>query len=90
MSAQTPVTTRTLEKSMRKQRATKSQVKTFIKWAIENDVYEHYTPGRIKQMYFDETGIDFSECCIRRQKNKWTIVDDQVVKAEEASSDNSN
>ena len=79
-----------LEKSMRKQRATKNQVKTFVRWAIENNVYDQYTPGRIKQMYFEETGVDFSECCIRRQKNKWALVNDEVVKADNASSDNSN
>lgn len=67
-----------LEGSTRKQRATKAMVQQFLHWALEHNVYEQYTPGRIRQMYMQETGVEFSECCIRRQRGKWSLVDGKL------------
>ena len=44
----------------------------------QHNVYEQYTPGRIRQMYMQETGVEFSECCIRRQRGKWSLVDGKL------------
>lgn len=67
-----------LQRSTRKQRATKATIRTFLRWALETHAYEHYTAGRIRQMYNELFNIDISECCIRRQRNKWTLIDGEL------------
>ena len=67
-----------LQKSARKQRATKATIRTFLHWALENHAYDQYTPGRIRQMYNEQFNVDISECCIRRQRGKWQLVNGEV------------
>ena len=64
--------------SIRKRRTTKAEIKEFAKWALKEQVYDKYTCGRIKQMYKDLTNVELSECCIRLQKKKWVLINDQV------------
>ena len=68
--------------SSRKRRITKSEVFDFVKWAYTYDenIYEKFTTGRIRQIYHDETGCDISDVCIRNQRNRWKIVDGEVVR----------
>lgn len=67
--------------SVRKRRTTKQEIKDFAKWALTEHVYDKYTCGRIKQMYKELTNVDLSECCIRLQKKRWVLINDQVYDA---------
>lgn len=75
-------TSNILQRSTRKQRATKATIRTFLRWALETNAYEHYTAGRIRQIYNEQFNVDISECCIRRQRNKWTLIDGELQHVE--------
>lgn len=75
-------TSNILQRSTRKQRATKATIRTFLRWALETHAYEHYTAGRIRQIYNEQFNVDISECCIRRQRNKWTLIDGELQHVE--------
>ena len=61
--------------AMRKKRLTKQEIKDFAIWALTNKVFDKYTSGRIRQMYFDEKQVDLSTCTVTAQKNRWTLID---------------
>ena len=78
MSTHTTDNSVNLQTKTHKQRATKAMVKDFVKWALNNNLYDTCTPGRMRQMYLNEHGIDLCECCIRRQRGKWQLVDGEL------------
>lgn len=67
-----------LEGCLRKPRVTKKQMWDFGQWAVDNDVFKHYTAGRIQQLYKEHSGIMLSQCCIRKQKNRWVMIDGKL------------
>ena len=60
----------------RKKRLTKQEIEDFARWALTNNVFETYTCGMIKQMYEEETGVVLTESTVRKQKNRWVLIDD--------------
>lgn len=69
-----------LETSIRKPRVTKAVVKEFVKWAFNNNLYDTCTPGRMRQLYKAERGIDIGESCIRQQRYRWQMVNGELTR----------
>ena len=66
------------ERAVRKKRATNAIIREFVKWAFEIDAYNNYTTGRIKQLYFDKTGVDLTLSTISNQKKRWIVIDGEI------------
>ena len=66
------------ERAVRKKRATNAIIREFFKWAFEIDAYNNYTTGRIKQLYFDKTGVDLTLSTISNQKKRWIVIDGEI------------
>ena len=41
----------TFERATRKKRATNEMIKEFAKWCFDNEAFNKYTNGKIRQMY---------------------------------------
>ena len=66
------------ERAVRKKRATNEVIRNFVKWCFEKNAFDNYTNGRIRQMYFDEKGIDLTTSTINNQKKRWIVIDGKI------------
>ena len=68
----------TFERATRKKRATNEMIKEFAKWCFDNEVFDKYTNGKIRQMYINEKGIDLTTSTINNQRKRWIIIDGEL------------
>ena len=66
------------ERAVRKKRATNEIIRNFVKWCFENNAFDKYTNGRIKQLYFDKTGVDLTLSTISNQKKRWIVINGEI------------
>ena len=67
-----------IERAMRKKRATNEMIKEFAKWCFDNEVFDKYTNGQIRQMYIEEKGIDLTTSTINNQRKRWVMIDGEL------------
>ena len=68
----------TFERATRKKRATNDMIKEFAKWCFDNEVFNKYTNGKIRQMYMNEKNIDLTTSTINNQRKRWIIIDGEL------------
>ena len=67
-----------IERATRKKRATNDMIKEFAKWCFDNEVFNKYTNGKIRQMYINEKGIDLTTSTINNQRKRWILIDGEL------------
>ena len=68
----------TFERATRKKRATNEMIRDFAKWCFDNEVFDKYTNGKIRQMYINEKGVDLTTSTINNQRKRWVIIDGEL------------
>jgi hypothetical protein len=68
----------TFERATRKKRATNEMIRDFAKWCFDNEVFDKYTNGKIRQMYINEKNIDLTTSTINNQRKRWIIIDGEL------------
>ena len=68
----------TFERATRKKRATNEMIKEFAKWCFDNEVFDKYTNGKIRQMYMNEKNIDLTTSTINNQRKRWVMIDGEL------------
>ena len=68
----------TFERATRKKRATNEMIKEFAKWCFDNEVFDKYTNGKIRQMYINEKNIDLTTSTINNQRKRWIMIDGEL------------
>ena len=68
----------TFERATRKKRATNEMIKEFAKWCFDNNVFDKYTNGKIRQMYINEKNIDLTTSTINNQRKRWIMIDGEL------------
>ena len=68
----------TFERATRKKRATNEMIKEFAKWCFDNEVFDKYTNGKIRQMYINEKGIELTTSTINNQRKRWIMIDGEL------------
>ena len=68
----------TFERATRKKRATNEMIKEFAKWCFDNNVFDKYTNGKIRQMYINEKGVDLTTSTINNQRKRWIMIDGEL------------
>ena len=68
----------TFERATRKKRATNDMIKEFAKWCFENEVFDKYTNGKIRQMYMNEKNVDLTTSTINNQRKRWVMIDGEL------------
>ena len=68
----------TFERATRKKRATNEMIKEFAKWCFDNEVFDKYTNGKIRQMYMNEKNIDLTTSTINNQRKRWIMIDGEL------------
>ena len=68
----------TFERATRKKRATNDMIKEFAKWCFDNEVFNKYTNGKIRQMYMNEKNIDLTTSTINNQRKRWIMIDGEL------------
>ena len=66
------------ERAVRKKRATNEIIRNFVKWCFENNAFDKYTNGRIRQMYLNETSIELTTSTINNQRKRWVVIDGKI------------
>ena len=67
-----------IERATRKKRATNEMIKDFAKWCFDNEVFDKYTNGKIRQMYINEKGVDLTTSTINNQRKRWIMIDGEL------------
>ena len=67
-----------IERATRKKRATNEMIKEFAKWCFDNNVFDKYTNGKIRQMYINEKGVDLTTSTINNQRKRWIMIDGEL------------
>ena len=67
-----------IERATRKKRATNEMIKEFAKWCFDNEVFDKYTNGKIRQMYIEEKNIDLTTSTINNQRKRWIMIDGEL------------
>ena len=67
-----------IERATRKKRATNEMIKEFAKWCFDNEVFDKYTNGKIRQMYINEKGVDLTTSTINNQRKRWIMIDGEL------------
>ena len=68
----------TFERATRKKRATNEMIKEFAKWCFDNEVFDKYTNGKIRQMYINEKNVDLTTSTINNQRKRWVLIDGEL------------
>ena len=68
----------TFERATRKKRATNEMIRDFAKWCFDNEVFDKYTNGKIRQMYINEKGVDLTTSTINNQRKRWVMIDGEL------------
>ena len=68
----------TFERATRKKRATNEMIREFAKWCFDNEVFDKYTNGKIRQMYINEKNIDLTTSTINNQRKRWVLIDGEL------------
>ena len=68
----------TFERATRKKRATNEMIREFAKWCFDNEVFDKYTNGKIRQMYMNEKNIDLTTSTINNQRKRWIMIDGEL------------
>ena len=68
----------TFERATRKKRATNEMIKEFAKWCFDNEVFDKYTNGKIRQMYINEKNIELTTSTINNQRKRWIMIDGEL------------
>ena len=68
----------TFERATRKKRATNEMIKEFAKWCFDNEVFDKYTNGKIRQMYMNEKGVELTTSTINNQRKRWVMIDGEL------------
>ena len=75
-----------------KKKLTNAEVMDYVNWCFSEDVIDRIANlvpqkpvsrmvRRIKEMYFEDTGIEISDSFIRSQKGRWVKINGEIVKA---------
>ena len=67
-----------IERATRKKRATNEMIKEFAKWCFDNEVFDKYTNGKIRQMYIEEKNVDLTTSTINNQRKRWIMIDGEL------------
>ena len=67
-----------IERATRKKRATNVMIKEFAKWCFDNEVFDKYTNGKIRQMYINEKNVDLTTSTINNQRKRWIMIDGEL------------
>ena len=67
-----------IERATRKKRATNEMIREFAKWCFDNNVFDKYTNGKIRQMYINEKGVDLTTSTINNQRKRWIMIDGEL------------
>ena len=67
-----------IERATRKKRATNEMIKEFAKWCFDNNVFDKYTNGKIRQMYIEEKNVDLTTSTINNQRKRWIMIDNEL------------
>ena len=67
-----------IERATRKKRATNEMIKDFAKWCFDNEVFDKYTNGKIRQMYIEEKNVDLTTSTINNQRKRWIMIDGEL------------
>ena len=68
----------TFERATRKKRATNEMIKEFAKWCFDNEAFDKYTNGKIRQMYMNEKNVDLTTSTINNQRKRWIMIDGEL------------
>ena len=68
----------TFERATRKKRATNEMIKEFAKWCFDNEAFDKYTNGKIRQMYMNEKNIELTTSTINNQRKRWIMIDGEL------------
>ena len=68
----------TFERATRKKRATNEMIRDFAKWCFDNEAFDKYTNGKIRQMYMNEKNIDLTTSTINNQRKRWIMIDGEL------------
>ena len=67
-----------IERATRKKRATNEMIREFAKWCFDNEAFDKYTNGKIRQMYINEKGVDLTTSTINNQRKRWVMIDGEL------------
>ena len=63
-----------------KMRLTDEETLQYVEWNFANDRPVGRTPKEIKEMYFEDTGIEISESFIEEQQDLWLKIGNTILK----------